>query len=633
MKNNTPKHAYDFLRKQKEKTVLRFITCGSVDDGKSTLIGRLLQDQNCLFEDQILDAQNNIAKAGQAENTLDLAHVMDGLAAEREQGITIDVAHKYFSTKTRKFIISDTPGHKQYTRNMVSGASMADLAIMLIDARKGIVEQTKRHSHIVSLLGIKSIIVAVNKMDLMDFSYNTFNSIEEMYHKFSKNLNFENIQYIPISALKGDNVVAASHNMAWYAGPCLLEYLDYADVSSVSAPEDANFRFPVQWVNRPGADFRGYSGSVVCGSVKRGDEVLVMPSGHRSLVRDIVTMDGSLDVAQTGQAVTLVLADELDVSRGDVLCGVRNPAKTSDQFQANIIWMAESPLLAGRDYFLKSACKTLSVTITAIRHKINTQDFSRSAAKTLCCNELGVCNISLNQSIVFDPFKEIPPMGRFVIIDKYTSETVGAGMINFSLRRASNLTWQNLEINKTQRSIQKHQRPIVLWFTGLSGAGKSTIASLVEKKLFDLGRHTYTLDGDNVRHGLNKDLGFTDADRVENIRRIAETAWLMIDAGLIVLVSFISPFKGEREMARQLMGEDSFVEIYINTPLEIVEARDVKGLYVKARRGEIKNFTGIDSEYQEPENADIVVDTSKHDAQQAAMQIIDYLKARGVFER
>jgi len=613
-----------YLRAQENKSFLRFITCGSVDDGKSTLIGRLLYDSKLIYEDQLASVEKDSVKSGTQGDKIDLALLVDGLAAEREQGITIDVAYRFFSTDKRKFIVADTPGHEQYTRNMATGASTADLAILLIDARYGVQVQTRRHSYITSLLGIKHVVVAINKMDLVDFSQAKFNGIEEEFRSFATDLGFEDIMCIPMSALDGDNVTAKSDRVPWYNGPSLLDYLETVDVSAHD--NSGGFRLPVQWVNRPNLDFRGFSGTVAAGEISPGDKVIAIPSGKRSTVKEIVTMDGNLDKAKRNQAITLTLEDEIDISRGDFICGTDSPAEQSDQFLANIIWMSDKELFPGRSYFLKTANKTVSASITELKYKVNVNDFSHESSKTLELNEIGVCNISLDQPIAFDPFAKNRQTGSFIIINRHTNETVGVGMLNFSLRRASNVVWQDLEVGKRQRADQKHQKPVVLWFTGLSGSGKSTIAGLVEKKLFDLGRHTYTLDGDNVRHGLNKDLGFTDIDRVENIRRIGETAKLMVEAGLMVMVSFISPFRAERQMARRLLEDREFIEIYVNTPLEVSESRDVKGLYAKARRGELKNFTGIDSEYQEPENAEIVIETVKQSAEKAAEQIVSYLK-------
>jgi len=614
-----------YLRAQENKSLLRFITCGSVDDGKSTLIGRLLYDSQHIFDDQL----SNI----EANETLDLAQLVDGLAAEREQGITIDVAYRYFATDKRKFIVADTPGHVQYTRNMATGASTADLAVLLIDARSGVQEQTRRHAYITSLLGIKHVVVAINKMDLVAFSQKIFNQIEEDFRAFADGLSFTDIRCIPICALDGDNVAQPSMRMPWYRGQDLLSTLENAEISGSETP--ANFRMPVQWVNRginhSSRDFRGYAGTICAGEIYTGDEIIVAPSGKTAHIKEIVTMDGSLDHAEIHQVVTLTLDKKLDVSRGDFICSKKSIPQHSDQFQASILWMGADKLFPGRSYLLKTCNHTVPASVTALKYAVDVDDFSHISAKTLQLNEIGVCNLSLGKSIVFDAYANNRTMGSFILIDRRTGETVAAGMLNFSLRRASNLTWQKLEVGKVERAEQKHQKPAVLWFTGLSGSGKSTIANLVEKRLFDMGKHTYTLDGDNVRHGLNKDLGFTDADRIENIRRIGETARLMADAGLVVLVSFISPFTAERDMARRLLGGE-FIEIYVNTPLAVAENRDVKGLYAKARAGEIKNFTGIDSEYQDPENPEIVVDTVSLPPEQSAEKIVAYLEKHGFIE-
>ena len=604
--------------------LLRFMMCGSVDDGKSTLIGRLLHDSGKIRDDQLDDLHADSKKFGTQGGALDFALLTDGLSAEREQGITIDVAYRYFSTPLRKFIIADTPGHEQYTRNMASGASNCDLAILLVDAQHGLQVQAHRHSYIASLFGIKHIVIAINKMDLVDYKQENFNKIENAFRKFSKYLGFETLTCIPLSALKGDNIVKPSAAMPWHGGPTLLEYLENIDVAKDGG--SCGFRLPVQWVNRSGPEFRGFAGTIAAGHIKPGDEVVIMPSGAATRVKEIVTMDGLLKRAGIGQSITLTLDDDIDVSRGDFICGT-DAASQSDQFQANIIWMSEKKLLPGRSYYLKTINNTVSASITKLKHKIDVNDLSPLPAKILGLNEIGICNISTSKPIAYDEFSQNRETGSFILIDKNTSETLGAGTINFSLRRASNLVWQDLAVGKAERAAQKHQRPVVLWFTGLSGAGKSTIASLLEKKLYDLGRHTYILDGDNVRHGLSKDLGFTDVDRVENIRRIGETAKLMSDAGLIVLVSFISPFRAERRMARRLVGDGEFIEIYIKTPLEIAEKRDVKGLYAKARRGEIPNFTGIDSEYQAPENAEIEIDTISTNPEKAIKDIMSYLRA------
>jgi len=619
-----------YLCKHENKSLLRFITCGSVDDGKSTLIGRLLYDSKLLYEDQMAEIERDSKKSGTQGDNIDLALLVDGLAAEREQGITIDVAYRYFSTKKRKFIVADTPGHEQYTRNMATGASTADLAIILIDACKGVLEQTKRHSYIASLLGLKHIVVAINKMDLVDFSQDKFGEIVDTFSAFSKDMGFANIQYIPMSALNGENITAKSEEIPWYDGPSLLAHLETIDISSTNTREP--FRFPVQWVNRPDANFRGYCGTIASGHIKPGTEIIAMPSGKRSVVKEIVTMDGPLEIAVQHQSVTLTLEDEIDISRGDIICGIDGPAEQSDQFQAHILWMSEKKLYPGRTYLLKTTNAIVPVSITALKHKVNINDFSKAAAKALCHNEIGLCNLSLGRPIAFDPYDNNKTTGSFILIDRQSNETIGMGVLQFSLRRASNIVWQDLEIGKTERAIQKHQNPAVLWFTGLSGSGKSTIANLLEQKLHDMGRHTYILDGDNLRHGLNKDLGFTNADRVENIRRVAETAKLMSDAGLIVLVSFISPFRAERNMARRLMDDGEFIEIYVNTPLEVAEKRDVKGLYARARSGEIKNFTGIDSEYQAPQTPEIEVNTTTLPAINAAKKITEYLNANGFLE-
>jgi len=607
-------------------SLLRFITCGSVDDGKSTLIGRLLYDSKQVFDDQL----SGIASTNGNGGKLDLALLVDGLAAEREQGITIDVAYRYFATEKRKFIVADTPGHEQYTRNMATGASTADLAVLLIDARAGVQVQTRRHAFITSLLGIKHVVVAINKMDLVEFSQKDFNQIEEDFRAFAGGLNFTDIRCIPICALDGDNVTKPSDRMAWYRGQDLLSTLEHVEISR--SETSVGFRMPVQWVNRASADFRGYAGTICAGEVCKGDEIIVVPSGKTARVQEIVTMDGNLECAVTHQAVTLTLDEKLDISRGDFICAKVSPPKHSDQFQASILWMGEDKLFPGRGYLLKTCNRTVPASVSALKYAVDVNDFSHVSTKTLQLNEIGVCNLSLGKSIVFDAYADNRTTGSFILIDRHTNETVAAGMLDFSLRRASNLTWQALEIGKAERAEQKHQKPAVLWFTGLSGSGKSTIANLVEKRLFDLGKHTYTLDGDNVRHGLNKDLGFTDADRIENIRRIGETSKLMADAGLVVLVSFISPFSAERDMARRLLDEGEFIEIHVNTPLAVAEKRDVKGLYAKARAGEIKNFTGIDSEYQAPENPEIVVDTVSLTPEQSAEKIVAYLDKHGFIE-
>ncbi len=617
-----------YLDRHEKKSMLRFITCGSVDDGKSTLIGRLLYDSKLLYEDQIADLEADSKKVGTQGGEIDFALLVDGLAAEREQGITIDVAYRFFSTDRRKFIVADTPGHEQYTRNMATGASTADLAILLVDARQGVLTQTRRHSFIASLLGIRRIVVAVNKMDLIDYDRGRFDAIEAEYRAFADGLGFDSIVCIPISALKGDNVAEKSAATSWHHGPALLPYLETVDIDR-EGDEAADFRMPVQWVNRPNLDFRGFAGTIAAGVARPGDDIVVVPSGKRSRIASIVSMNGALDAAGRDQSITLTLEDEIDVSRGDLICAGGAPAQQTDQFAANLIWMAEEALLPGRQYVLKTDNQTTTATVTELKHKINVNTLERQPAKTLDLNEVAFCNFSLGQPIAFDPYKENRRTGSFILIDKLTNATVAAGMIDFSLRRAQNVHWQDLDIDKAARARAKHQRPCILWFTGLSGSGKSTIANLVEKRLADIGRHTYILDGDNVRHGLNKDLGFTDADRVENIRRVGETARLMVDAGMIVLVSFISPFTSERRMARDLVEDGEFIEIHVETPLEVCEARDVKGLYARARRGEIKNFTGIDSAYEAPAAPEIRVDTTERSAEQAAAEIVDFLDARG----
>lgn len=617
-----------YLDAQENKSFLRFLTCGSVDDGKSTLIGRLLYDSKLIFEDQLAALEADSKKLGTQGDDFDFALLVDGLAAEREQGITIDVAYRFFSTDKRKFIVADTPGHEQYTRNMATGASTADVAIILVDARKGMLTQTRRHSYIASLLGIKHVIVAINKMDLVDYSEDTFNEIEAAYREFAAQLNFSTIKCIPVSALKGANITVPSpEDTPWYKGPALLQELEEIEVDAES--ETQAFRFPVQWVNRPNLDFRGFSGTIAGGTVKVGDEVIVMPSASRSKIARIVTSTGDLDEAQTGQSVTLTLEDEVDVSRGDVICGGQAPSLISDQFAAHLLWMREEEMLPGRQYYMKIHNKLVSASVSELKHKVNVNTLEQQAGKTLELNEVGVCNISLDQAIAYDAYADNRDTGSFILIDRRTNETVGVGMLDFSLRRAQNVVWQELKVDKETRAEQKHQKPAVLWFTGLSGSGKSTIANLVEQKLYDRGRHTYTLDGDNVRHGLNKDLGFTDVDRVENIRRVGEASKLMVDAGLIVLVSFISPFISERRLARRLVEENEFIEIFVNTPLELCEQRDPKGLYKKARAGEIKNFTGIDSDYEAPEAAELEIKTDELSAEAAADQIIEYLEKQG----
>ncbi|MDP5291240.1 sulfate adenylyltransferase subunit CysN [Oceanimonas sp. CHS3-5] len=618
-----------YLQQHEHKSLLRFITCGSVDDGKSTLIGRLLFESKMLFEDQLAAMEADSKKYGTQGEDIDFALLVDGLAAEREQGITIDVAYRFFSTDKRKFIVADTPGHEQYTRNMVTGASTADAAILMVDARKGILTQTRRHSYLMSLLGIRHVVVAINKMDLVDYSEETFNRIKEDYAQFAEQLNLESITYIPLSAFKGDNIVEPSQNMTWYHGTTLMGYLETVEVDDTRM-QRAPFRLPVQWVNRPNLDFRGFSGTIASGVVKPGDRIRVLPSGKESTVDRIVVYGGDLDQGVAGQSVTLTLTDEIDISRGDVISTAEAPIATADQFETTLVWMHEDALLPGRPYLLKIGTKTVTATITDIKYQVNVNTLEHVAAKKLDLNGIAVCNISLDRAIAFDDYQSNKDTGGFILIDRLSNNTVAAGMLHFSLRRSQNIHMQHVDVNKEARALSKNQKPAVLWFTGLSGAGKSTIANLVEKKLHAQGNHTYLLDGDNVRHGLNKDLGFTDADRVENIRRVAEVSKLMVDAGLLVLTAFISPFRAERRLARELLEDGEFIEVHVDTPLNVAEERDVKGLYKKARRGELKNFTGIDSAYEQPENPEIRLDTTRLSADEAADAVIELLKEKGI---
>jgi bifunctional enzyme CysN/CysC len=590
----------------------------------------LLYDSKLVFEDHLATLEVDSKKVGTQGGELDFALLVDGLAAEREQGITIDVAYRFFSTEHRKFIVADTPGHEQYTRNMVTGASTAELAVVLVDARKGVLTQTRRHSYLVSLLGIRQVVLAVNKIDLVDYSQSVFDEIENEYREFASQIGLEDVTCIPMSALLGDNITEQGTNLNWYSGPTLIEHLEFVQIGAES--QTAPFRFPVQWVNRPDLDFRGFSGQIVGGSIAPGERVRVLPSGRESRVERLVTMDGDLDRAVVGQSVTITLVDEVDVSRGDVLVAAENPSAVADQFEAHIVWMDDYEMLPGRPYLLKIGARTVSATLAQPKYKVNVNTLEQVAAKTLELNEIGVCNINLDRPIPFDPYVENRDMGGFILIDRFTNATVAAGLLHFALRRSDNVHWQAIEVDKSAHAMQKGQKPCVVWFTGLSGSGKSTIANIVEKKLFEQGRHSYLLDGDNVRHGLNKDLGFTDADRVENIRRVSEVAGLMVDAGLIVLVSFISPFVAERRMARERVEGGEFIEVFVNTPIEVAEQRDPKGLYQKARSGELANFTGIDSPYEAPESPELTVDTTTMSPEEAADVIVAYLREHGHLE-
>ncbi|HEX7930558.1 MAG TPA: sulfate adenylyltransferase subunit CysN [Sphingomicrobium sp.] len=613
-----------YLAGHERKSLLRFITCGSVDDGKSTLIGRLLYDSKMIFEDQLAALEADSKRVGTQGQEIDFALLVDGLAAEREQGITIDVAYRFFTTEKRKFIVADTPGHEQYTRNMVTGASTADLAVILIDARKGVLTQTRRHSFLAHLLGIKHIVLAVNKMDLVGYDKAVFDRITLAYRAFASEIGITNFTAIPISGFKGDNITALSENTPWFKGPALIEHLENVEIGA-AADEAKPFRMPVQWVNRPNLDFRGFSGQLASGKVKPGDAVRILPSGKTTTVSRIVTLDGDLDEAVAGQSVTLTLADEVDCSRGDVIATADNPPEAADQFEATLVWMADEAMIPGRAYWLKLATQSVSATVQHPKYEINVNTLDHLAAKTLELNGIGVVEVSTDKPIVFESYADNHTLGGFILIDKLTNATVGAGMLHFSLRRAQNVHWQATDIDRDMRADLKNQRPALLWFTGLSGSGKSTIANLVEKKLHRMNRHSFLLDGDNVRHGLNRDLGFTEADRIENIRRVGEVAKLMSDAGLIVITAFISPFRAEREMVRSMLPEGEFIEVFIDTPLAEAEKRDVKGLYKKARAGQLKNFTGIDSPYEAPESPEIRIDTTAMTPEEAADLIIDRL--------
>ena len=622
-----------YLDAHQRKSLLRFITCGSVDDGKSTLIGRLLYDSKMIFEDQLAALESDSIKHGTQGQEIDFALLVDGLAAEREQGITIDVAYRFFATEKRKFIVADTPGHEQYTRNMVTGASTADLAVILIDARKGVLQQTRRHSYLVHLLGIRHVVLAVNKMDLVGYDQATFDRIVADYRSFAGEIGITQFTAIPISGFKGDNITAApSANTPWYEGPALIEHLETVEVDAAAA-QGQPFRMPVQWVNRPNLDFRGFAGQIASGTIRPGDAVRIVPSGKTNTVTRIVTMpsggfagetdgSGDLDEAVAGQSVTLTLADEVDCSRGDLIAAAGDPPQASDQFCATFVWMDEEALKPGRGYWLKLGTQMVTATVQPPKYEIDVNSLEHLAAKTLGLNAIGVAEFATDRPIAFEPYTTNRQLGGFILIDKFTNATVAAGMIEFNLRRADNVHWQPVAITRDDHAGMKNQKPRVLWFTGLSGSGKSTIANEVEKQLFVMNRHTFLLDGDNARHGLNRDLGFTEADRIENIRRVGEVAKLMADAGLIVLTAFISPFRAEREMVRKMLPEGEFVEIFVDTPLEVAEARDVKGLYRKAREGKLKNFTGIDSPYEPPENPEIRVNTVDMTPEEAARYII-----------
>lgn len=614
-----------YLETHQHKSLLRFITCGSVDDGKSTLIGRLLYDSKMIFEDQLEALQADSKRVGTQGQEIDFALLVDGLAAEREQGITIDVAYRFFATEKRKFIVADCPGHEQYTRNMVTGASTADLAILLVDARKGVIVQTRRHAYLAHLIGVKNIVLAVNKMDLIGYDQARYDAICDDFHAFVREAGIaDNLTCIPISGLAGDNITNRSANTPWYGGETLMEHLETVELNNTDDQSKA-FRLPVQWVNRPNLDFRGFSGLISTGSVKPGDAIRVLPSGKTSTVTKIVTLEGEQDEAVAGQSVTICFADEVDCSRGNVIATADNPPEVSDQFETTIVWMDDDPLHVGRSYWLKLGSQTVSATIQQPKYTVNVNTMEHLAAKTLELNAIGVAELATDKPIVFEPYATSRALGGFILIDKITNRTVGAGMLHFSLRRAQNIHWQATDIGRDEHANLKNQKPRVLWFTGLSGSGKSTIANEVEKRLNLMNRHTFLLDGDNVRHGLNKDLGFTEADRIENIRRVGEVAKLMTDAGLIVLTAFISPFRAERDMVRAMMPEGEFVEIFVDTPLAIAEERDVKGLYKKARSGALKNFTGIDSPYEEPLSPEIRVNTVEMTVAEAAEHIVRYL--------
>ena len=629
---NRPSNVKAWLAEQERKELLRFITCGSVDDGKSTLIGRLLYESKQIFDDQLAALEADSKRHGTQGEAIDYALLVDGLSAEREQGITIDVAYRYFASEKRKFIVADTPGHEQYTRNMVTGASTAELAVLLVDARKGVLTQTRRHSYLAHLVGIRHVVLAVNKMDLVDYDQGAFDAITAEYRSFAEKIGIADWLAIPVSGLNGDNIIERSEAIPWFAGPTLLEHLDRVPLDT-EADEAKPFRMPVQWVNRPDQNFRGFAGQIACGRVEPGAEVRVLPSGRVTRVERIVVADGDLDQAVTGQSVTLTFAEEVDCSRGDVIAVAADPPEAADQFEATIVWMADEPLLPGRGYWLKIGTETVTVTVHEPKYQINVNTLDHLAAQTLELNSIGVAEIATDREIVFEPYETEGSspnrvLGGFILIDKLTNATVACGMLHFALRRSLNIHRQHLDVGRETHAALKGQRPAVLWFTGLSGAGKSTIANIVEQKLAARGRHTFLLDGDNVRHGLNRDLGFTEADRIENIRRVGEVARLMADAGLIVLTAFISPFRAEREMVRKMLPEGEFIEIFVDTPLAEAEERDAKGLYAKARAGELKNFTGIDSPYEAPQAPEIRIDTTAMSAEQAAERIVEELMNR-----
>tara|TARA_B100001758_G_scaffold63518_1_gene52903 strand:- start:7300 stop:9189 length:1890 start_codon:yes stop_codon:yes gene_type:complete len=613
-----------YLKSHEEKSLLRFITCGSVDDGKSTLIGRMLYESQMLFDDQLSALKHDSKKIGTQGNEIDFALLVDGLAAEREQGITIDVAYRFFSTDKRKYIVADTPGHEEYTRNMATGASTADVAIILIDAEQGVLTQTRRHSFIVSMVGVKKVLLAVNKLDLVNYSQEVYNQIVSDYSDFAENaLGLESITAVPISALLGDNVVEKSEKTPWYKGETIMQYLENIEVENQR--KQTPFRMPVQWVNRPNSSFRGFTGLIASGETKVGDKIRLHPGGNESTIESIITWDGELPKASAGQSVTITLNDEIDVSRGDIIATSTDPCGEADQFQSRILWMSDDAMIPGRQYILKSNTQSAILTLGRLKHRIDVNTLDHLPAKTLELNEIGVCNISLDKRIAFDSYENNQTMGGFIVIDRLSNNTVGMGLIDFALRRSDNIHWQKMDVSKESRAEQKSQIPKLIWFTGLSGSGKSSIANILEKKLQSLGKHTITLDGDNIRHGLNRDLGFTSADRVENIRRVGEVAKLMVNSGLICITSFISPFESERKMARSLVLENEFIEVFVDTPLSVCEERDVKGLYAKARSGQIPNFTGISSPYEPPKNPEIRIDTTKVSAEEAANQIIDFI--------